>query len=190
MTVKRGPRRRGLDSRVSTPGPTTTRPNDSLVPVTFRILVVCTGNICRSAMAEVVLRHRAVRAGIGVEVASAGTSDEEEGNPMDPRAASVLADRGYAGFEHLAHQVAPEDLDADLILAMTRRHRRALLDLGADPARTRLWTEFIPDSRHPDVADPWYGDRRDFEETLTVIETGAPTILAAVRTGSEPRPQD
>ena len=134
-------------------------------------------------MAEAVLRDHTDD--LDLAVASAGTSDEEEGNPMDPRAASVLAEHGFPVTGHVARQVTPSDLEAGLILTMTRQQRRALLSLGADPARTRLWSEFIPDRRHPDVADPWYGDRTDFEETLAVIEAGVPGILAEVGAAPE-----
>ena len=55
-----------------------------------RVLMVCTGNICRSAMAHAILEQAAARAGVDVVVDSAGVSDEEAGNPIDRRAARVL----------------------------------------------------------------------------------------------------
>ncbi|MFT4235756.1 MAG: low molecular weight protein-tyrosine-phosphatase [Microbacterium sp.] len=148
--------------------------------MTARIVVVCTGNICRSAMAEVVLRDRIEADGLDIEVTSAGTSDEERGGPIDPRAVSVLVEHGYHVPRHHARQVMRDDLGADLILAMTRGHKRTLLAFGADPARTHLWTEFVAGAG-PDVADPWYGGRRDFEETLEIIEAGIDGVLAACR---------
>ncbi|WOF21454.1 low molecular weight phosphotyrosine protein phosphatase [Microbacterium betulae] len=150
-----------------------------------RIVVVCTGNICRSPMGEVVLRDRLEAAGLGVDVRSAGVSAEEAGNPIDARAASVLAEHGYAVPRHQARAVSRDDLSADLLLAMTDHHRRALLRQGADPARTRLWTEFVPDAGERDVADPWYGGRADFEETLDLIEAGAPAVVEAVRASAD-----
>lgn len=60
----------------------------------MKILVVCTGNICRSPMGEIVLRDVAARAGLAVEVSSAGVSAEETGNPIDRRAAAVLREKG------------------------------------------------------------------------------------------------
>lgn len=111
----------------------------------MRVVMVCTGNICRSAMAEVVLVDRlladaAGRAG-GVTVTSAGVSDEEHGNPMDPRAVRVLAEHGYGQggddvaravaartASHRAHRITDDELaQADLVLAMTYRHYRELL---------------------------------------------------------------
>ncbi|WP_456285201.1 low molecular weight protein-tyrosine-phosphatase [Microbacterium sp. JZ101] len=145
------------------------------------IVVVCTGNICRSPMGEVVLRDRFASAGIDVTLRSAGISAEELGNPIDPRAASVLAESGYPVPTRTAQVVSHDDLDADLLLAMTELHRASLLRQGADPARNRLWMEFVPGAETRDVTDPWYGDRSDFEETLSLIEAGAPAILDLVR---------
>jgi len=153
-----------------------------------RVLVVCTGNICRSAMAEVVLNSEAERRGLRIEADSAGISDEEEGNPIDPRARRVLEEGGYTVSSHRAHQVRPGELATyDLVLAMTSYHQAALRRQaareGVDPDRIRLWREFDPDGRggHDlDVPDPWYGSYRDFKDTLKVVEQCAPHILEAL----------
>jgi protein-tyrosine phosphatase len=149
--------------------------------MTRTVVVVCTGNICRSPMGEVVLRERLAEAGLDVEVRSAGVSSEELGNPIDPRAADVLAENGYEVPVRAARTVGEEDLDADLLLAMTERHRSVLLRRGADPDRTRLWMDFVPGATRRDVSDPWYGGRSDFEETLELIEAGSPAIVDALR---------
>ena len=152
-----------------------------------RIVVVCTGNICRSPMGEVVLRDRLAAAGLEAQVVSSGVSDEESGNPIDPRAADALVQRGYEVPTRTARWAFDgDDLGADLILAMTRRHRDALIRRGADPDRTRLWMEFVSGDDRDDVADPWYGDRDGFEETLDLIEAGADRIVDEVRGGKKP----
>jgi len=163
----------------------------------FRVLVVCTGNICRSPMGEVVLRERLAEAGLGdaVEVASAGISDEEHGNPIDRRARAVLEGHGYPVPDHRAHQVAAHELsDYDLALAMTNQHARALrlrAERDGDPrtAEVRLWREF--DDTAPelatageydlDVPDPWYGDQGGFYDTLDVVERGADALVEHLR---------
>ncbi|MDO4791370.1 MAG: low molecular weight protein-tyrosine-phosphatase [Buchananella hordeovulneris] len=93
-----------------------------------RVLMVCTGNICRSAMAEMVLGLRAAQRDVAVEVTSAGISNEEQGRPMDRRAVRVLAENGVpSGPREAAHRVTDTELAAqDLILAMTAQHYRVL----------------------------------------------------------------
>lgn len=151
------------------------------------ILVVCTGNICRSAIAEVVLADRARARGLDVAVDSAGISSEEQGNPIDPRAAHVLEDAGYAVPPHSARQVRDGEIgDYDLVLAMTGRHRDALRrqaerdGVGAD--NIHLWREYDPErdpSQDLDVPDPWYGTDEDFVATLAVVESAADGVLDA-----------
>jgi protein-tyrosine phosphatase len=115
-------------------------------------MTVCTGNICRSPMAEVVLRDRLDAAGLGdrVVVDSSGVSDEEHGNPIDRRARAALAARGYDVPQHAARQARTADLaDRDLVLAMTAAHARALRRLAPDPAaaaRVVLYRAFDPDA--------------------------------------------
>ncbi|MFH5821327.1 low molecular weight protein-tyrosine-phosphatase [Georgenia sp. AZ-5] len=166
--------------------------NPDASPQPYRVLVVCTGNICRSPMGEVVLRERLAEAGMAdlVEVASAGTSDEEHGNPIDRRARAVLAEHGYPVPAHSAHQVRPGELARyDLALAMTTQHARALrrraeLDGPGRSAEVRLWREFDASAageRDLDVPDPWYGDHAGFYDTLRVVESGAEGLVAHLR---------
>ena len=136
----------------------------------YRVVMVCTGNICRSAMAEIVLRDRLAAAGIpdsgqgGVTVTSAGVSDEERGNPIDSRARRVLTEAGYgvgaddvsratgiAIASHTAHRVTDAEItEADLLLAMTDSHRNVLqrraAGLGVEPDRIRMYRELDPAS--------------------------------------------
>lgn len=163
-------------------------------PAPYRVMTVCTGNICRSPMAEVVLRDRFRSAGLGdlVEVDSTGISDEEHGNPIDTRAQRVLAAHGYEVPHRRARQVTPVDVaGSDLLLPMTAGHARALRRLAQDdPAvleRIRMFRSFdpaaprdVPEHRL-DVDDPWYGDQAGFEVTLAEIEAAADGIVDHVR---------
>ena len=132
--------------------------------------MVCTGNICRSAMAEIVLGDRLAAAGIpgsgpgGVVVTSAGVSDEERGNPIDSRARRVLAEAGYGTgaddvsratdiviSSHTAHRITDAEIaEADLLLAMTDSHwnvlQRRAAGLGVEPDRIRMYRELDPAS--------------------------------------------
>lgn len=157
-----------------------------------KVLVVCTGNICRSPMGEIVLAEQAAARGIELEVDSAGISAEETGNPVDPRARRVLEASGYRVPRRAARQVRRGELqDYDLVLAMTAQHQSALRrraeSEGAPTERIRLWREFDPaapklsDGARPselDVADPWYGGHEDFVEALEMVEAAIDGILA------------
>ena len=157
----------------------------------YRVMAVCTGNICRSPMAEVVLRDRFAAAGLGdlVVVDSTGVSDEEQGEPMDPRAADVLRDHGYELGPHAARQVTTSGLESrDLVLAMTVGHAQRLRRLRPETP-VRLYRSFdlgaLVDARGDqhrlDLDDPWYGDRDAFETVLEQLEAGADGIVAHVR---------
>jgi protein-tyrosine phosphatase len=161
----------------------------------YRIMTVCTGNICRSPIAEVVLRDRFAAAGLGdrVVVDSGGISSEELGNPIDPRAAQVLRDAGYPVPRRTAHQVTERDIaERDLLLPMTAQHARRLrtqAPTGADAAKVRMYRSFDPaapaldvvDESALDVEDPWYGGHDDFLATLEQVEAAADEIVAHVR---------
>ncbi len=165
----------------------------------YRVMTVCTGNICRSPMALVVLRDRLNRAGLdgAVVVDSTGISDEEHGNPIDRRAARVLTAAGYEVPSHRARRITRDDLaSTDLILAMTAAHARALRALaGGDgsPGKVRMYRSFDPDApvdgpEHLlDVDDPWYGGQSDFELTLAEVEAAADGIVDHVREAVERR---
>ncbi|WP_062465020.1 low molecular weight protein-tyrosine-phosphatase [Demequina soli] len=158
----------------------------------YRIMTVCTGNICRSPMAEVVLKARAADAGLDgqVQVWSTGVSAEEQGNPIDRRAAAVLREGGYLVPRRAARRVTTGDLGiADLVLAMTSAHARRLRDLTDRPV-VRMYREFDPeapaldgpaDEARLDIDDPWYGGLEDFRATLVQLEAGVDGILVAAR---------
>jgi protein-tyrosine phosphatase len=149
------------------------------VHVTF----VCSGNICRSPMAEKMFAHQIAERGLAdvVRVSSAGTGGWHAGSGADVRAVQVLRDRGYP-TAHRAAQVGDDHLAADLVVALGRNHLRILNELGVNPERLRMLRSFDPRSgaHAPDVEDPYYGDHADFVEAFDVIDATLPGLHAWV----------
>ncbi len=153
---------------------------------TYRIAVVCLGNICRSPIAEVVLSDRLARAGLSerVEVVSAGTGDWHVGNPMDPRAADVLSAHGYDPSRHRAKQYAPAWYDGcDLVLAMDASNHADITAMHVpddlDASRLRMFRDFDPgaDEADRDVPDPYFGGEEGFEPVLAMVERTARELV-------------
>jgi protein-tyrosine phosphatase len=158
----------------------------------YRITFVCTGNICRSPMAEVMTRAMAATTeladntalGAHLEVGSAGTGPWHEGEDMHPLAAAALARAGFADHRHVAHQFKRSDIArTDLLVALDRRHLQTLRGLGADPGRLVLLRSFDANAgTGVDVPDPYYGDDEVFDECRQLIAgscAGLVTALAA-----------
>jgi len=140
---------------------------------TYRICLVCLGNICRSPMAEVVLREVLARSGLAgaVSVESAGTGDWHVGERMFGPAEAELARRGYDGSAHRARQIQPSWLPKyDLVVAMDRANLAALHRMAPDPdsaGRIRLLRTFDPELKPGDpyqgeVPDPFGGSAEDY----------------------------
>lgn len=162
--------------------------------MTYRVCFVCTGNICRSPMAESVFRARVGEAGLDglVEVDSAGTGGWHVGDGADPRAVSVLAQGGY-GTAHTARRFEPSWFaDRDLVIALDTGHLRALRRLAPTPedaAKVRLLRSYDPAAGDGDldVPDPYYGGTDGFRECLEMVEAAGAGLLRAVRDRLEGR---
>jgi protein-tyrosine phosphatase len=172
------------------PGRAGTRP--------YRILLVCLGNICRSPMAEVILRDELDQADLGgkVTVESAGTGDWHIGGPMDERARAELRQRGYDGSVHIARQIKPHWLGSyDLFIVMDRKNLASLRQLAArnagrarDPeladGRIQLMRSFDPAAgQDAEVPDPYDGGPAEWAETFDLVlaaSRGLASRLAAL----------
>jgi protein-tyrosine phosphatase len=158
-----------------------------------RIVFVCTGNICRSPMAEVAARTMAGATtlvdgsilGARLTLTSAGTGGWHEGEPMDPRTAAALRRADYPDHPHIAHQIrVPALFEYDLVVALDRGHRQTLRRLGADPSRLVLLRSFDPSAgaEAADVPDPYYGDESGFDECLAMITRACRGLVATMAT--------
>jgi protein-tyrosine phosphatase len=152
----------------------------------MRILFVCLGNICRSPTAEAVMRGLVAEAGLDgeVEVESAGTGSWHLGDPPDPRAIAAAAQRGVE-LAGAARQVDDADFSRfDLLIAMDRSNRDALLRLAPDEEardRVRLLRDFGDGAG--DVPDPYYGGEDGFAEVLDIVERSCAALLEEIRAG-------
>lgn len=147
------------------------------------VVFVCSGNICRSPMAELVFRARLDDAGLGdaVRVTSTGTGGWHAGEPADKRARATLKAHGYP-TAHVASEVSEEDLAADLLLAADEGHAAFLRARAGDPAKVRLLRSFDPSAPEgAEVPDPYYGGDEGFDEVLGMVERAVPGLLEWVR---------
>lgn len=161
----------------------------------FRVSFVCSGNICRSPMAEIVFRKVVEDAGVAsrFQIESAGTGDWHVGEPADERTIAALAARGYDGSRHRARQFDPDRFpDLDLVVALDRSHERSLRSWAPtmdDAAKVTLLLRYDAAwPQHADVPDPYYADRREFDRVLTTIERASQALFhqiePAVRQGA------
>ncbi|MEX0790413.1 MAG: low molecular weight protein-tyrosine-phosphatase [Actinomycetota bacterium] len=153
----------------------------------MHVCFVCTGNICRSPMAEMVFREFLRKEGLEeqVQVTSAGTGSWHVGDTADYRARKVLGENGYA-YKHSAAQVNTDHLRADLLVALDAGHHRALNKLvarsGGDPSRILMLRSFDPQAGGDlDVPDPYYGGDSGFTRVLRMIEASMPGLIDRVK---------
>lgn len=149
-----------------------------------RILFVCHGNICRSPMAEYVMKDLVKKAGLEdrFSIASAATSREEIGNPVYPPARRKLAEHGIRCAGHAARQLRNDDYEKyDLLIGMDHANLRNMCRIcGGDvDNKMHLLMDFA-DRPGQEVADPWYTG--DFERTWRDAEEGCRGLLRRLNT--------
>ena len=144
------------------------------------VLFVCLGNICRSPLAEAAFRLEAERAGLDVEIDSAGTADWHVGKPPDPRSIVVAREAGIDIAHLTARQVVQDDFRRfDHIFALDRKNLadlKAMMPADAT-AHVSLLLETMPDRKSDDVDDPYYGSADAFAFTWTHVSQAARSLV-------------
>ena len=148
-----------------------------------KILFVCLGNICRSPMAEYIMKDLVKKAGLDnrVVIASAATSREEIGNPVYPPARRKLAEHGIGCEGHAARQLVSRDYDRfDLLIGMDHANIRNMQRIcgGDTEGKIHLLMEYAGKSEK-EVSDPWYTD--DFETAWKDILTGCQGLFRSLQ---------
>lgn len=155
------------------------------------ILMVCTANICRSPMAQMVGAHLADQAGLSGRVTfeSAGTQASRFSEPPDPRTKAALQKRDYPVRKKRSRRVKPDDFTRfDLILAMDQSNLDDLVqECPPELAhKLRLFLAFAPELGLREVPDPYFGGPQGFERVLDLCEAAATGLIRHLREGGTP----
>ncbi|HVW82246.1 MAG TPA: low molecular weight protein-tyrosine-phosphatase [Mycobacteriales bacterium] len=158
------------------------------MPAPYRICFVCLGNICRSPIAEAVMRSMVEQAGLAdrIVIDSAGTGDWHAGGPADPRTVDTLRAHGYDGAAHVARQFQTAWFaERDLVVAMDGKNLQSLRWLAPPDAVDKIvrLRSFDRASRGGDldVPDPYYDHGDGFERVLAMVEAACAGLLTHVR---------
>jgi low molecular weight protein-tyrosine phosphatase len=148
-----------------------------------RILFVCSQNICRSPLAEGLLRHHLQRTGMGrgIKVSSAGTRASMQGAKPDQRAVSVAAEAGVDLGRIRAHRATASDLiRSDHVFALDKSNLVALQEIcpPAHQHKLSLLLSHLPDQALEDVPDPYYGNYQGFEQVFQLIEAAVLHLIS------------
>ena len=136
------------------------------------VLTLCLGNICRSPIAEGLLRAHIEKAGLNISVDSAGTSAYHVGEAPDPRSIEVMSKHGYHIGQQRSRQLTPKDFQQfDLILAMDQSNKNNALKLIQREHSSGIVALYLGESR--EVPDPYYGGPNGFDEVYRMIDQAA-----------------
>lgn len=146
-----------------------------------RILLVCLGNICRSPMAEGLLRDLARQRSLSITTDSAGTGSYHVGEAPDPRAQAEMRSQGHDISDLRARQFIRADYDRfDLLLAMDRNNLHDMLHLAPSEAlagKARLMLDWSTAHPGQDVPDPWFGGAEGFSHVYRLLQDAMNNLL-------------
>ena len=148
----------------------------------IKLLFICHGNICRSPMAEFVMKDLVEKAGLTerFEIASAATSTEEIGNPVYPPARRKLAEHGISCAGKTARQLRKKDYDHyDYLIGMDQYNLRNMCRICGEDTKGKMSLLMEHVGVRRDVADPWYTD--DFETTWQDVLMGCQALLEKLK---------
>ena len=146
-----------------------------------KVLFVCLGNICRSPLAEAAFRDAAAKAGLEVEVDSAGTADYHVGESPDPRSVAEARQHGIDISGYRGRQLSAEDFhEFDYILGMDNSNMAniAQADPGDGKANVAMLLDIVPGQEGREVGDPYYGGAEGFSVTWSEVSAGANALVA------------
>lgn len=142
--------------------------------------MVCLGNICRSPLAEGILKDKFEKQGIKAVVESAGTGNYHAGEPADPRSIEVATKNKIDINSHRAKQFKVSDFDEyDLIYAMDKSNHQNILKLArndADRAKVRILMNEVMPGENQDVPDPYFGGKHGFDHVFQMIDLACEKI--------------
>lgn len=144
------------------------------------VLFVCLGNICRSPLAEAALRAEADRAGLFIEIDSAGTGDWHVGSPPDSRAQAVALRNGIDISTYRGRQITPHDFHRfDHIFALDAENLKNLRRIRPSDgiANLRLLMDLVPGREGSSVTDPYFGEDEGFDETWEDVTRAARALI-------------
>jgi len=150
-----------------------------------RVLFICAANICRSPLAEGVMRHRLQELGLHrqFQADSAGTRASQRGHKPDPRAQKVAGAAGVSLAGIKARQVTVKDmLRSDYIVAMDASNYKDLIKMcpPEHQLKIRLMMSYAPEFALEDVPDPYYGNFAGFEEVFRLIDAAVPGLMTYI----------
>jgi len=150
-----------------------------LEQTSIRVLFVCLGNICRSPLAEVVVKDAANRRALKhYHFESAGTGDWHVGGPADRRSASKAIDHGLDLSQHRAQQITARTINNwHWFVAMDQANYQELLYMGSEPSQLLMMRQFESGDHIRDVPDPYYGGSAGFEQAYQMLADNAESLL-------------